>query len=95
MNKNEVKEWLGFTKADIPVWVSATCLLIMIFVKQPVLDWLLAVISLILSVIACFAGMKQDESLSKVTNLAKKFSYPLFVFIVVLVTFLNFKFLAG
>lgn len=87
--KDELRAWLGLAPADLPVWCAGICILVMNIAEDPVIDWAMAAAALILTLIACFMGMKRDKHLSDFSNAMKKITYPLCVAAVIALTYLT------
>lgn len=90
MNRYEWREILSLAPADILLWLATGCLVAMRFINDPFKDSILAVAALILSVTACFVGMKRDERVSELSNRLKKYSYPACLIIIIILISLNF-----
>ena len=88
--QDELREWLGLASADLPVWCAGICIIVMYILHQPLIDWIMAVIAFILTIAACFMGMKPDDRLSGFSNRLKKISYPLAVVGVIFAAYINF-----
>jgi len=88
--QDEVREWLSLAPADFPVWGAAACIIGMKFSKNSTIDWSLAVVALVLTVVACFMGMNRDHRVSNFSNVVKKVAYPACVVAVLVLTYVNF-----
>src|SRR5262245_11636594 len=82
MKKTEVLEWLSLAPADIPAWLAGGALLGMWFSPNTGLAIACASAAVVLSIVACFLGMRPRTDLSAPTNVAKRVTYPLFVLLV-------------
>ena len=89
--KKEILEWLSLAPGDIPVWAAVAALAGLYFVRDTVLDAVLAVAAVGLSLLGCAIGMKPDPELSAVTNAAKIVVYPIVVVGCLIVIYINFQ----
>ena len=90
--KEELKEWLGIKTADFIVYAAAVAVFGMYLNKDVWLDIVLAVSAVALCVISCAVGMRPNPQLSAFSNLAKRFSYPTCVVVVLVCVCFNFAY---
>jgi hypothetical protein len=90
MIRHELREWLSMAPADIPVWGAAVAVGVMYFIKNSTVDIMLSVLVMGLTTFSCFIGMKYDDRVSTLTNLAKKIFYPVSVLLGLVAIYLNF-----
>jgi hypothetical protein len=78
VKRREILEWLSLAPADIPCWLAVAALLWMWFAGSLLLAIILAVVAILLSLGACYFGMRSRDEFGEVTNMAKLTIYPLF-----------------
>lgn len=88
--KHELREWLSIAPADIPVWVAAGLVIAMYYTHNVVIDVILSILIVGLTLYACILGMKQDNRISRLTNMAKKVFHPLAVLLGLTMIYVNF-----
>ena len=71
----ELKEWLGLTPADALVYVALAAVATMFFIREPILEVILAVVGIVTAVAACPLGMTKNPLLSDSMNKLKEASY--------------------
>lgn len=74
--RKELREWLGLTWADLIVYLGAGALIGMYFHRGVRADVVLAIVGVVLLLIACPLGMRQDPELSRAANAVKRWAYP-------------------
>ena len=83
INKKELQEWLGLTRADGCVYLALIACG-SIFIGQ---DWrgdaLISLTAIGLGIIACIWGMKSDPDLEDITMIFKAIAYPLALLLIV------------
>jgi hypothetical protein len=84
MKTREVLEWLSLAPADIPCWLAGGALAWMWFAGSFLFAVVLAGVAILLSLIACYFGMRQRKDFSHLTNQSKVVLYPLFVIVVII-----------
>ena len=81
----ELKEWLGITKADIILYLAFALAIAGCLLKNIMIFTILFILSIILGIYSAKLGMPRKKEVSNFTNIVKKLSYPFFLFILFLI----------
>jgi len=93
INRRELREWMGMTRADMCVYCAFAGLAAMFLVRSAVVDLVLALLAVSLALASCRLGMKWDPEFEDITNLIKSVSYPAAMFFVMLVILMHYVFI--
>ncbi len=88
----ELLEWFGLTLADAVCYAALAAGAAMYFVRNALVDGILASVALLASLIACPIGMKPNPEFSKATNSVKRWSYIPVVVVVVIWIVIHYVF---
>ena len=83
--KAEFREWLGLTKADLMVYIALFLVIAGCFLNSAMTFFLLFLGSIFFGSYAAMLGMPKNKNLSDFTNLMKKISYPILIFVLLTV----------
>ncbi len=77
MKGKELREWLGFTVADVLCYLALGAVVALYWLRREDVEIPLISAMCLCMVVACVKGMKTDPELSKFMNWLKVWSYPI------------------